>query len=60
MLINLIFLSLKKNLSYMHMTVDQLIGGGKKKVSCSLLSSPTCLHFFSKGFIILWKILMSI
>lgn len=31
MLINLIFLSLKKNLSYMHMTVDQLIGKGKKK-----------------------------
>lgn len=62
MLINLIFLSLKKNLSYMHMTVDQLIGKGKKKkeVSCSLLSSPSCLHFLWKGFIILWKILMSI
>lgn len=43
----------------MHMTVDQLIGK-KKKVSCSLLSSPSCLHFLWKGFIILWKILMSI
>lgn len=60
MLINLIFLSLKKNLSYMHMTVDQLIEKKKKKVSCSLLSSLSCLHFLWKGFIILWKILMSI
>lgn len=44
----------------MHMTVDQLIGGEKKEASCSLLSSPSCLHFLWKGFIILWKILMSI
>lgn len=60
MLINLIFLSLKKNLSYMHMTVDQIIEKREEVVSCSLLSPPTCLHFLWKGFIILWKILMSI
>lgn len=44
------------------MTVDQLIGKGKEKkeVGCSLLSSPSCLHFLWKAFIILWKILMSI
>jgi len=53
MLINLIFLGLKK--SYMHMTVDQLI-----EKRASLLYSLSCLHFLCKDFIILWKILMSI